>query len=240
MFKKVVFEKAVVGILSGLMLFGGLAPITAHAGKQSYVFYTENPGAIFTFEAEHQEENLSDYLGHTVTKFETNTANDFVSKWNSMDSNADTVVIYSHMQERAILFEPGADTNAITLNGKNRTGTAYVDAALNQLSQKNMATLALMGCNAGLVGVDNIAKCLIRNNITPNSTVYAFDGNCKFGCSLLRDNTGDYSCRLSGPQVGFNNLLKTHGINKRAPMGLIEYKIKSDGTMGCSVTSKTF
>ncbi|MCL2312174.1 MAG: hypothetical protein FWC41_06775 [Firmicutes bacterium] len=209
---------------------------------RSYVlFTTTNKGANsnndFSKQAKWQKEHL-EKLGKTVIMIETNDVAEFMNAWNNLgiisgeNVGTDTVVIYSHGNERAILFENESKTNAFTVNGKNASGT-HSTGNINDLQPKEIREVYLFTCNGGNVLTykdertkENTASVLSKKVI--NGSVYAYDGNVSFGNPIagmaVWENRGAGEPRLANNQSGFNEIARDCKLGDAKPLGQVEYQ----------------
>jgi len=207
---------------------------------RSYIFFTTtNKGKEnnndFSKQAAWQKENL-EKLGKTVIMVEMNSVEEFIKAWNNLgiiegkNVGTDMVIIYSHGNERAIMFENGTNTNAITVNGmdryeNNKTGN------INDLEPKYIKEFHLFTCNGGNLifytkNKENTASVLSKKVI--NGSVYAYDGNVSFGNSKggmsVWENRGEGEPRLANNQSGFYEIANKFEIDDAKPLGQVEYK----------------
>jgi len=157
----------------------------------------------------------------------------FISEWNDMPAYNERAIsgiyVFTHGNDRALIFEDGSSTNAISINGRNRAGEAI--HALTELNEVELhGVVSLFSCNAGHLETyaslpdGNLASALSLR-ITGNSSVIGYDGNVGFGNFLTaRGLSDDYTPRLSNDQEGYYDILATRGARRRPPRGSVQYK----------------
>ena len=201
-------------------------------GLERYVFYTSTKGNDFSSQAQWQKEYL-ERSGETVIMFEVNNVDEFSRGWNGMGTvngrtvDINKVVIYVHGNERAMMFENGSSTNAMTINGKNRDGTKDT-GNINDLQAKEINSVSLLSCNGGNVLTyynegENLASVFSKKII--NGNLYAYDGNVSFGrpvWAVWQPDIGK-SSRLATNQSGFNDIADHYGAKDRTPLGKVTY-----------------
>jgi len=191
-------------------------------GKIAYVFYTSNPGAEFTKQAEYQKKELTKQ-GYKVNLVCTNDVTAFSDAWNHMDPKTGAAVIISHSNGMSLLFEEGTHSNAISAIGKNTAGQTI--PSISNLKGPDIGLLYLYACNAGHEellqdqGI-NVAQAFVD---LPNiDTVYAYDGSVGFG---IPDLSPDFEPRLAFDQSGYFEVYNNFDIPYRLgfPSGIQEY-----------------
>ena len=201
-------------------------------GLESYVFYTTTSGNDFTSQAKWQKSFL-EHSGEKVIMVAINNVKEFTQAWNNIGIVEDksvevnNVVIYAHGNERAIMFENGSSTNAMTVNGRNRDGTKET-GDINDLQAKSIKKVSLLSCNGGNVLTyynkgENIASVLSKKVV--NGNVYAYDGNVSFGrpvWAFWQEDIGK-SSRLATNQDGFHEIAKSYKAKNREPLGKVVY-----------------
>lgn len=205
-------------------------------GHDSYVLYTTNKKSDFSDQANYMKKKLESG-GEIVHSVVVNNVEDFTTAWNSMGIfegkkvDINNVVIYSHMNARTILLEDGTETNAFTIDGKNKAGEAVGD--LRSLYPKHIKELYLYGCNAGHLdafNTGNLASFMVEKKVL-DGVVYAYDGNVSFGNPFLRGVTGNLEDKLSSPwtQKGFHETSNYYSNRKRVPLGKLKYFVGENG-----------
>ena len=197
----------------------------------SYIFYTTNLDSDFSKQANWQAEQLKENEENVIL-INTNNVEGFTNAWNGMGTingekvNINKVIIYSHGNERSIIFEDGSSTNAISVDGKNRGGDNIGN--ITDLQQKTINTLILNSCDAGnIVAAEsrwgNVAQVFKRNNEI--GKVIAWDGSISFGNPFTSWITGDYTSRLSRDQSSFYVINAIYGVTDKSikPIGQTKF-----------------
>ena len=159
-------------------------------GLMSYIFYTTSEGSDFTSQAIWQKERL-EKMGEEVIMTEISNSSDFAWGWNNMgnglgdsDTEINYVMIYAHGSNKALIFENGSSTNAISIDGKNAKGDSI--RSISDLRYKNVKELNLLSCNGGHVGVYDKYGLNLGSVFSTkiSGVVAAYDGNVSFGKSV--------------------------------------------------------
>ena len=195
--------------------------------KVAYVFYTSNPGAEFTKQAEYQKKELAKQ-GYKVNLVCTNDVTAFSDAWNHMDPKTGAAVIISHSNGMSLIFEHDSSTNAISASGKNTAGNTI--PSISNLKGPDIGLLYLYACNAGHEELvkdrgTNVAQAFVD---LPNiDTVYAYDGSVGFGIPVIRDLfPNDFlDPRLAEDQESYYEIYEKFGLTSTVgnPSGMIEY-----------------
>ena len=192
-------------------------------GKIAYVFYTSNPGAEFTKQAEYQKKELTKQ-GYKVNLVCTNDVTAFSDAWNNMDPKTGAAVIISHSNGMSLLFEEGTRSNAISANGTTIDKKRSLPR-ISDLKGPEIALLYILACNAAHQELlehkgTNVADAFAD---LPNvDTVYAYDGSVGFGIPNLNS---DFAPRLAFDQSGYFEVYSNFDIPYRLgfPSGIQEY-----------------
>jgi len=195
--------------------------------KVAYVFYTSNPGAEFTKQAEYQKKELAKQ-GYKVNLVCTNDVTAFSDAWNHMDPKTSAAVIISHSNGMSLIFEHDSSSNAISAIGKNTAGQTI--PSISNLKGPDIGLLYLYACNAGHEellqdkGI-NVAQAFVD---LPNiDTVYAFDGSVGFGIPVIREvfPNNFLDPRLAEDQDSYYDIYDKFKLSSSfgEPSGLIEY-----------------
>lgn len=210
-------------------------------GLDSYVFYIDD----FEKQASWQKEQLIK-MGQPEDKVHlvhVGIADDFVKGWNDMGIEdgktveIDYVRIYSHGNNKELIFEEGSNTNAISADGENKHW--HKIHGVSELKDKKIKKdLTILACNAGHYGsyrfydYKNFASAISKK---VDGIVYAYDGNVSFGWNPfmligLEDKSIDlkYQSRLSQNQKGYSDINEDTKMDKKVakktkPMGKLKY-----------------
>ena len=201
------------------------------SGLLSYIFYTTGQDSDFTSQAQWQKERLEN-MGEEVIMIEVKTSSDFAWGWNNMGNGRDDstteinyVMIYSHGDNKALIFESGSSTNAMSVNGLNSAGNSIRN--VNDLYYKNVKELNLLSCNGGHVGVYDMYGLNLASVFSTriSGTTVAYDGNVSFGrpiWDIFGEDIGK-SSRLATNQNSFWDLnRKTNRTSN--PFGKVYYR----------------
>ena len=196
-------------------------------GKVAYVFYTSNPGAEFTKQAEYQKKELAKQ-GYRVNLVCTNNVTAFSDAWNHMDPKTSAAVIISHSNGMSLIFEHDSSTDAISAVGKNTEGQTI--PSISSLKGPDIGLLYLYACNAGHEELlqakgTNVAQAFLD---LPNiDTVFAYDGSVGFGLPVIRDifPNAFLDPRLAEDQGSYYDIYDKFGLSSSFgdPSGMIEY-----------------
>ena len=209
--------------------------------KIDVIMFTIGKNSDFSDQAMWQKEQ-SEKNGNNAIIIPISNKNDFISYWNNLgyDEDGNTyeindVYIFSHGNERSLIFVDGSAEEAISINGKNSAGEDIGD--INDLLPKKMNNLYLLSCNGGHIGKylygspddasGNVASVFSKKVIS--GTVHGFDGSVSFGNPIdikLRGENASYAPRLAIDQTSFYNINKKYSKLPfpRIPLGSIAYQ----------------
>ena len=201
------------------------------SGLESYIFYTTGKNSDFSSQAYWQMERLKN-MGERVIMLPISDVKSFENGWKGMGNvdgklvDINYVMIYTHGNQRSMIFESGSSTNAMSVNGKNSSGGKIGN--INFLQEKKIKELNLLSCNAGNLLTyynegENLASVLSKRVV--NGNTYAYDGNVSFGKSqwdIFGKDIGK-SSRLATNQHGFDEIAKKYNALGRKPIGKITY-----------------
>ena len=200
-------------------------------GLESYVFYTTGKNSVFLSQAQWQKDRL-EKMGEKVIMIPVTDVKTFEEGWNGMgvvdgkSVDINYVMIYTHGNQRSMIFESGSSTKAMSIDGKNSSGGKIGN--INDLQRKKIKELNLLSCNAGNLLTywnegENLASALSKKVMGGNT--YAYDGNVSFGKAqwdIWGKDIGK-SSRLATNQHGFNEIAKKYNAVGRRPLGKITY-----------------
>ena len=121
-------------------------------GLESYVFYTTGKNSDFSSQAQWQKDRL-EKMGEKVIMIPVTDVKTFEEGWNGMgvvdgkSVDINYVMIYTHGNQRSMIFESGSSTKAMSIDGKNSSGGKIGN--INDLQRKKIKELNLLSCNAG-------------------------------------------------------------------------------------------
>ncbi len=196
-------------------------------GEVAYIFYTDNPDADFSKQAEYQKKQL-EKQGYEAKLVCTNDVTAFSDAWNSMSPKTGAAVIISHSNGMSLIFEHNSTTNAISATGLGSKNNIL--PSIGDLHGPDVGILYLYACNAGheeLFQEKGINVAAAFSDLSTVDTVFAYDGSVGFGIPILRDIFPDFFLdpRLASDQDSYYDIYKKFGLSSEigTPSGLIEY-----------------
>lgn len=206
--------------------FPGLSSRIVEEGKTTYVFYGEkdfsNQGNYYV--------NTINANGGKVVAIPVADIRDFINGWNALSDspeNIGDVLIIGHSNMASVMFfENGAEpAQAISVSGKNRTGTENTAAKVSDLEDISIGgSLFLYTCNSANMNLakqgDNLAEEFL--NMDGINSVVGYDGSVGYG-DWFSFITQQYPARLSNSQPGFYEEAEQEPNERQEPLGELIY-----------------